>query len=109
MRMKYCMGAILAASMIIPSAAHAQQRFWYVIMGSFHYSQMDAARRLARQIRGDCGIDAFYEDAINVEGLNPDIAFVYTGPYRSRSHAETVLVEARYCVGDSYIKSGSSR
>lgn len=88
------------------SAAHGG---WYVIMGSFDFQDTVSAERRAREVYDGCGLDAIWEDAINIEGMNPNVLFVYLGPYHQKSQATAILQEARTCVDDAYIKEGAPK
>ena len=105
----FCL-AIMALIMIPwASDAFASHRGWYVIMGSFHYQDTNAAERRARDIANRCGLDVYWQDAIEIYGMNPDVLFVYQGPYHQKSQAQAILREARTCVRDSYIKKGQPK
>ena len=105
---KYAITAVslFLATTAVPSQSNAGHKGWYVIMGSFDYQDTDSAERRARQVNNNCGLDARWDDAIYVQGLNPNVVFVYIGPYHEKSRALAIRRVARACVSDAYVKYG---
>ena len=98
--------AIATATTAFVAPAQAEHKGWYVIMGSFDYRATSAAQRRSNEVQDECGLDARWDDAIYFSGLNPNVVFVYMGPYHAKSRARAVLREAKQCVSDAYMKFG---
>jgi hypothetical protein len=90
----------------VPSAQAASGWYWYVILGSFDYRDRSSTESRWDYVTDQCGLDADWEDAINVEGMNPNVLFVYEGPFDRKAVAYSYLREARRCIPDAFIKKG---
>jgi hypothetical protein len=99
-----CAAAVAAVAFVAPAVASHEG--WYVIMGSFNYTATDAAQNLVGTISRDCHLDARWDDAIYFENMNPNVVFVYLGPYHKKAQANAIKSEAKECVWDTYIKWG---
>ena len=98
-------GALASASQI-PLVRAADGWSWYVILGSFPNGGDANAQKHWDYVTRQCGLDAFWQPAGEVEGLNPEVLFVYEGPFEQKSTASAHLAAARNCVPDAYIKQG---
>jgi hypothetical protein len=98
--------AVLASVSPVTSVQAANGWYWYVILGSFPYWDRASTERQWSYVTHSCGLEAAWEDAINVEGLNSNVLFVYEGPFTSKARAYAYLREAQGCVADAFIKRG---
>jgi hypothetical protein len=101
-----CAAAAAVSLAALAAPAGAAHKGWYVIMGSFHHTATGAAQEQVSKIYSGCGLDARWDDAIYFDNMNPDVVFVYLGPYHKKSQANAIKKEAKDCVWDTYIKWG---
>ena len=100
------LAALFGSACQVPVAGAANRSSWYVILGSFPIGEDASAQKHWDYVTGQCGLDAFWQPAGEVEGLNPKVLFVYLGPFEKKSTASTHLPAARNCVPDAYMKQG---
>jgi hypothetical protein len=96
----------LASALQVPVAQAASGWLWYVVLGSFPVGGDASAQKRWQYVTEQCGLDAFWQPAGQVPGMNPNALFVYEGPFQQKSAASARLHAAKNCVPDAYIKQG---
>ena len=88
-----------------PAQAAPNAEGWWVILGSFaEAASVPERASTALSNASRCHISALRDRSSEFDGLAPGLIVYLTGPYADRARAQTVLRQAKGCIGDAYMK-----
>jgi hypothetical protein len=82
---------------------------WWVVVGSFSVNrpeEMSAERESITTAVGRCGLQTFNDFSAKFRGFAPGFNVFLVGPYASRVEADQIVILARRCIPDAYVKYG---
>ena len=88
-----------------PAQAAPNAEGWWVVLGSSPEASFVPARAsTALNNASRCNLSALRDRSSEFEGFAPGLIVYLAGPYADRTKAQTVLRQARGCIGDAYMK-----
>jgi hypothetical protein len=92
------------------SPSHAEMdKGWWVVVASFSADNVTEQQREFQQVNdaaARCGLRTFNDLSAKFTGFRPGYNVFVVGAYRTRSEAEHILLVARTCLPEAYLKYG---